>query len=252
MRLMRRWTLAALPALLLAACGGGDDLDDRLDVADPAYRFAHAAPLAPAVTLYRNDEAQADATAVEYKFVGNYVDTSTLPATWRVRTSTGDIDAGSVEIDPARGNRYTIVAWPTPVGGETVTVITDPYDKPLTSESTRLRVLNASPNAGSLDLYMNAPGTSIAAAGVDPLVAGTAYGAAGPASGRNAVDLPGGTWQVTLAAAGTKTIVFQGTLSVGNNQDVLLLTLPDSLVPGDVDLLVKVDGTPSATEVPAN
>lgn len=250
LRALRVLTLAAVPALLLAACGGGDDLDDRLDVADPSYRFVHAAPLAPEVTLYRGADAQSDATNVSYGYVGNYADTSTDPATWTLRTTAGNVDVGSVDIDPARGNRYTIVALPTPVGGESLAVITDPYDKPLTSESSRVRLLNVSPNSGSVDLYMNAPGTNVAT--VQPLVAATGYGAAGPSSGNDSVDIPGGTWQVTLTSAGTKTVLFQGTATFGNDQDVLLLSVADSVVPGDVAMLIKVDGTAAATEVAPN
>ena len=41
--------LALLPAVLLAACGGNDGIDDRLGTADPKVRLVHAVPAAPNV-----------------------------------------------------------------------------------------------------------------------------------------------------------------------------------------------------------
>ena len=42
--------------MFVAACGGGDDnLDDRLDIADPKVRLVHAVPGAPNVALYRDN-----------------------------------------------------------------------------------------------------------------------------------------------------------------------------------------------------
>lgn len=61
--------MALVPALFLAACGGGndDDLDDRLDLAAPKVRLLQAVPLAPDVSLYRNDAAVGGATDLAYK-----------------------------------------------------------------------------------------------------------------------------------------------------------------------------------------
>src|SRR6218665_1025415 len=80
--------LVLAPLAFLAACGGGDDsLDDRLDIADPKVRLVHAATLSPAVTLYRNDVAQADATNISYTGASKYFDVSTGSAAWRVGTA---------------------------------------------------------------------------------------------------------------------------------------------------------------------
>jgi hypothetical protein len=194
----------------LAACGGGDDLQDRLDLADPAVRFVHASAIAPNLTLYRADVAQSDATDVPYKFASNYFDVAMGVADWSVKTATGALTLGSVSIDPVRGDKYTIVALPGSSSDSSVALIVDPYNKPLTSESTRIRVMNASFNAASVDLYLNAPGTSINAG--NPLIAATAYKTAGPASGSDSMDVPGGSYQLTITAAGTKTVLFSGPL----------------------------------------
>ena len=55
---------------------------------------------------------------------------------------------------------------------------------------------------------------------------------------------------MTITAAGTKTpILLKGQLRFGENQDILLLTVPNPLVPGAIKALVKIDGTPGATDV---
>lgn len=237
-----------IPVTLLAACGGGNDLEDRLDVADPVVRFVHASPIAPSLTLYRANVAIPEDTALPYKGASNYVDVSTGGADWTVKTAdTAALTIGTVTLDPSRGNKYTFVALPATSTDSSVYVIADPYNKPLTSQSTRVRLMNAAFNAGSVDLYLNAAGTDIA--GVSPLVAATAYKTSGPPSGSDSVDVPGASYQLTVTAAGTKTVLFRGTLAFGNNQDVLLLAVPDLTVSGGIRMLVKIEGTAGTTEI---
>ena len=249
MKTIHKFLLAAcIPVLGLAACGGSDTAD-RLDVADPVVRFVHAASDAPNLTLYRAEVAQSDATNVAYKFASDYFDVDLGTNDWLVKTAVGAVTLGTVPITPIRGNRYTIVALPAPA--PSTYLIIDPYNKSLGSSSTRVRVMNASPSAASVDLYMTALGADITAAGVNPAIAATAYKTSGPASGSDGLGKPSSTYQVTFTTAGTKTILFKGQLSFGENQDLLLLTVPDPLVPGAIKALVKIDGTPGATDVQA-
>ena len=257
---LRNFLLVCVPALFLAGCGGGDTAD-RLDLANPAVRFVHASPSAPSLTLYRNAAAQPDASNVAYKFAANYADIDTNAAVWAVKTAVGGAPVGTVAIDPVRGNKYTIVALPSTFADNTVVLITDPYNKPLTSDSTRLRLMNAAYNAPSVDVYMNAVGTDIAAAGVNPLIAATAFKTAGPASGSDSVSIPAGTYQLAITAAGTKTMLFKGTLNFGANKDILLLGVPGDIpinvpggnppAPNGIKVLAKTEGTVGAVDVPA-
>ena len=256
---LRRLLLLGIPALFLAGCGGGDTAD-RLDLANPAVRFVHASPAAPNLTLYRNAVAQPDATNVAYKFAANYADVDTSAADWSVKTAAAATLVGTVSIDPVRGDKYTIVALPTSLVGNTVVLITDPYNKPLTSDSTRLRLLNAAYNAASVDVYLNALNTDIAAPGVNPLIAAIAFKTAGPASGSDSVSIPAGTYQLTIAGAGTKNVLFKGQLSFGANKDILLVGASGDIpinvpagsppVPLGIKMLVKVEGTAGVVELP--
>jgi hypothetical protein len=249
MNLAKRLLLACVPLLGLAACGGSDTAD-RLDVADPVVRFVHASPIAPNLTLYRADVAQPDATNVPYPFASDYFDIPTSNTDWSVKTSAGAITLGTEHIDAARGNRYTIVALTASSTDSSTYLIVDPYNKPLGSSSAHLRVMNASFNAANIDVYVAGVGASIAAP-VVPTIAGTAYKTSGPLSGDDAIDMPGGTYQVVVTAAGTKTVLFTGQVSFSNNQDVLLLTVPDGVLPGSIKTLVKIEGTVGANELPA-
>ena len=248
MKSLHKFLLACLSLGALAACGGGDT-EDRLDIADPKVRFVQVSAVAPNVTLYRAGTAQSDATNVAYRFASNYFDVGTGVADWSVKTAAGSTTLGSVSIDPQRGTRYTIVTFPASSSASSVSLIADPYNKPLGSSSTRVRVMNGAYNAGSVDVYINAAGADIAAAGVNPNIAATAINRAGPASGSDSVDVPGGTYQLTLTAAGIKTALFRGQLSLANNQDVLVLALPATAAPRSVKALVKLEGTPGTTEL---
>jgi hypothetical protein len=251
MRTFHKILFACIIPLAIAACGGGDT-DDRLDVADPAVRFVHASPLAPNVTLFRGAVAQPDVTNVPYKFASNYFDTDPDAADWSVKTVTGDITVGTVTINPSRGNKFTIVALPASNAASAVHVIEDPYNKPLTSNNTRVRLMNAAFNAGTVDVYLNAPGTDIAAPGVNPTIAATAYKDSGPPSKIDSIDLPAGTYQLTITVAGSKTELFKGPLTFADNKDILLISVPDSLLPGAIKVLVKTEGTAGTTELTAS
>jgi hypothetical protein len=246
-----KFALALAPSLLLAACGGGDDsLDDRLDLADPKVRMVHAVPLAPNVTLFRNDLAiSAEVTDMPYKSASRYFDVATSTDRWDVRTATSPaLPVGSESLDARRGTKYTFVAVPNAGSLTELSLIADPYNKGITSDNARVRMFNASFNAANLDVYLTAPGADLAAA--TPTFAAAAYKQAVPASGSDSIELEGANYQLRLTTAGTKTVVFNATVDLAKNADWLLATVPGSLAPNDIKLLViqSDEGAP-ATEL---
>jgi len=247
MNAVKRILLAAVPALILAGCGGGDT-EDRLDVADPVVRFVQSSPVAPNVTLFNGTTAQADASNVPYRFASDYFDIGTGVADWSVEPSAGGASLGSVRIDPQRGTKYTIVALADSPNASGVQLIVDPYNKPLTSDSTRLRVMNAAFDAASIDLYLLPAGSSVGSA--TPTIANTVFKSAGPASGDDSVSVAAGSYVLAITPAGSKTVLFNAPIAFVKNQDVLLLTVPDA--GSAIKVLEKVEGTPGATEVPAS
>jgi hypothetical protein len=246
MNALNKLVLACIPALGLAACGGGDTAD-RIDLANPVVRFVHASAVAPSLTLYRGVAAQ---TPEAYKGASNYTDIDMGVSDWLVKTTDVPVTTiGTENIAPVRGTKYTIVALQTSSTASGTYKIEDPYNKSVTSNDPRLRVMNASFNAANIDLYVNAIGVDITTAGVNPTIAGTAFNTTGPASGSDSIELSADTYQITITPHGSKAVSFRGTLSLGANEDILLLSVPDPLLPTPdaVKALVKVERTTGLT-----
>jgi hypothetical protein len=253
MKSIYKLMLAAAAVPFIAACGGGDDsLDDRLDIADPKVRFVHAATLSPAVTLYRNNVAQADATNVSYRSASNYYDVSVGTANWRVATAAGNVEVGNFDLNTTRGNKFTIVAIPNlAITGAELLLIEDPYNKGLTSNNARVRVLHAAANSPvPVDVYLVPAGTNLN--NVSPGFASVAYKSAQPTSGNDSVDINGGSYELNITAAGSKTALFRAPVALNNNADWLVTVLPDSVVPGDLRVLIVQSDNAAATQEIAN
>ena len=251
MRPTTKLLLAIAPVFLMAACGGGDDsLDDRLGVADPKVRLVHAVPLAPNVSLFRENVAQAgDVTNMPYKGASKYFDVSTGTAKWDVFTATTPaVSVGSVSFDAQRGKKFTLMAVPNAGSVTEVAFIVDPYTKSVVSDNARVRAFNASANAQSVDVYLTPPTADLNA--VLPTFATVGYKQAVPASFSDSLQLEGSTYRIRITTAGTKTVIFNATVVLENNADWLLTTVPGSATPNDVKvLLIKSDEGVAATEL---
>lgn len=245
-----KFALLLLPLAFLTACGGGgeDNLDDRTGVADPKVRFINAVPLSPELTLYRDNTEQPDARGAGYKFASKYYDTSTSPALWTVRTTSGNVNVGALPLDPARGNKYSIVTAPSASSGVELLLIRDPYNKGLVSDLARVRVLNASFNrSADLDFYLTPAATDIATVG--PTFSGVPFKATQPASGSDSAEFKGGNYQLRITTRDSKTPIFSAPVSLADNADWLVLTLPDLTASGGIKvLLVKADDESRTTQ----
>jgi hypothetical protein len=253
MKALKLSMLFLIPAFVLSACGGSDDdsLDDRLDLADPKVRFVHAVPGGPNVTLYRGDTAQSDATNVGYKFASHYFDVSTNTEEWAISTTdaSNPVDFATLTLDARRGNKYTLVAVPSADAVDAL-LIDDPYNKGLTSDRARVRVLNASINAQNVDIYLTEASVDLAT--VSPNFPAVQYKTAQPASGNDSREFSGGTYQLRITTAGTKDVIFTAPVTLDNNADWLLLSIPEgglgAFVPDQIKVLVaKSDDSAQTT-----
>jgi Domain of unknown function (DUF4397) len=245
----RRLLLAGVASLgLLAACGGSDDdsFDDRADAADPKIRFVHAVPGGPNVTLQRNGVNESGATDVPYKFGSQYYDVSTLNYTFTLRTAAGGVELASTVVNADRGNKYTLLALPTATGVELLTY-RDPYNKSLTSDDARVRVINAAANAQPFDVYLTAVSADIATA--TPRINDVTYKEVQPQSGEDSIELGQGTYRLRLTPTGSKSVIFNAQVTVPEDGDWLLVVLPDSTTTNSVRvLLVRSDDRADATD----
>jgi len=241
--------LASAPVFLVAACGGGDDsVDDRLDIADPKVRFIHAIPAGPAVDLFRDTTIVGGVTNVNYKYASKYFVVDTAPADYTVKTTVGGTQVGTINFNPTRGNKFTLIAVPGEATTPNLLLINDPYDKQLTATNGRVRVVNGSFNAMNVDVYLTAANVDIATVG--PNFAGAAYKTSVPASGSNSNDFTAGNYQLRITTTGTKNVIFTAPLEVQTNADLLLMTLPNSITANDVKVLeVIADNGQPSTEI---
>ena len=243
---------ASIPVFGLAACGSGD-VAQSLGTADPQVRLAHVAPAAPNLTLQRNGGTRSEATNVPYGFVSNYFSVDTGSATWTVSgtTNTGNAGTGfsqSVNFDAQRGHKYTIAAVNDSPTATSLVTINDPTNLNLVSDDSRFRVLNASFNAQNIDVYLI--GLNETVGSKNPTLSSIGFKNTGPGNGTDALKSRGGTYQVVVTTAGTKTVLFRGQQEVPDNRDVLFVTVPNSVTnPTGINLLVKLDGTAGATQV---
>jgi Domain of unknown function (DUF4397) len=247
-------SLALASGGLLAACGGGDDdnLDDRLDIADPKLRFVHAAPGAQAVSLVRNNVPEANVTAAPYKFGSQYYVVGTDTTNLSLRVASNNAEIATTSFPARRGNRYTTIALPaaTTSGVELVT-IDDPYNRSVTTDNAYLRFVNASANAPSVDIYVTAPGVDLAT--VSPTFPALGFKQIAPATTNGSRSFTAGTYQVRATTAGTKTVVYaSAAIAVPKNADWLFLTLPEDATPTTPNsirlLVVRADDSADATD----
>jgi hypothetical protein len=177
-----------------------------LDAATPAQvRVVHAVPDAPAVDIYINDAMAMNAPALS-----NLAYTQVLPGpdTYADLTAgtnnvlvtaagnTGVIAIPATNLELAAGQQYSVYA-----SGEFATIapfITLDDDRSIAT-AAQIRILHLAPNAGLVDIYVQAPGTDIDT--VDPTLedidfqADTGY-----------ISLAGGDYEVSVTLADTKTV----------------------------------------------
>jgi hypothetical protein len=246
---LRAILLSIVSASLLGACGGDDNFDDRTGLADPKARFVHAFPGGPAVSLQRNGVTEPAATNVDYKYGSQYYDIGTASTEFSLRVAATNGEVATAGFNPSRGHKYTLVALPALSGAELL-VIDDPYNKSLASDDARLRVLNAALNAQTFDVYVTAPGADLSTA--TPRFTGVAYKHIAPDSGADSLEVEADTYRLRIAPAGSKTVIFDGTVFVPKNGDWLLVVLPDDASPLTTNavrvLLVRSDDTNDATD----
>ncbi|GAA0764601.1 DUF4397 domain-containing protein [Ideonella azotifigens] len=213
-------TLFAVSAL--SACGGGDTADS-LNLGSAQARFINAAPGSPSLTLYRKGNYETSAGVQAYEGTSKYYDTPSVTSDWAIHDSTVGTVLATTSLNTENATNYTLVALPDGTGYKLMT-ISDPYDKPVDSNRARVRILNGSPLTGTYDVYITPPGTDLAT--VSPNMASVASQAAVPASGANSVFIGSGTYQVRLTPAGSKTAFYSASMTVGDDDDELLISLP--------------------------
>lgn len=208
---MRLFTL--LLALLLAACGGGEDRSKA------QLRLLNASSAYDALDLVVDDQRLQ--TSVAYGQTASYVEIDPEETATEVTRPGSSTALASTRPTVREGDRYTLVAY----GGEgslRTVLLDDNADDP-DSGKARVRVLNAAPDAGHLDVYLTAAGASL-----DDAQALQADAAAGTVTASTEVEAA--TWRLRITGAGDRTdlrLDLSG-IVLASRQTVTLVVTPGS------------------------
>ena len=164
-----------------------------------------------------------------------------------MRTASGNAELATTNFSADRGNKFTVIALPTASGAELL-AIRDPYNKSLTSDDARVRVLNAAVNAEPFDVYITDASVDLATA--TPRLANLGFKQVLPSSGDDSVEIAPASYRLRLTPAGSKTPFFDATVTAPVDGDWLLVALPEeALTPNSVRLLlVRSDDSSDATD----
>ena len=187
---------AAPITLAVASDAGGFILDSLGTPAE--VRVIHASPDAPAVDVIVNDDFANPVLAnVPYPAFSDYLPLA--PDTYNFKvTAAGNPGAIVIDadVDLVAGQQYSVYA--TNVLAEISPLVTLDDDREVVTEA-KLRILHLAPGAGLVDIYLAGVGEDITT--LDPtlsdvdLLADTDY-----------LSVPGGSYDVTVTLAGTKTV----------------------------------------------
>ncbi len=175
-------------ALVLAGCGGGADRTKaRVRLVNASGGYAQ---------LDLREDGTVRQAAVAYGASADYAEVD--PKADDLAIHAGGSPTALVTLQPAlaKDKNYTLLAYGA--AGALRQVLLDDNDSAPDSGRTLLRVINAAPDAGALDVYVTAANETLAAS--VPVQAGADYGTLG-----SYVSVTSGSWRLRVAAGGSKT-----------------------------------------------
>ncbi|MCP5286539.1 MAG: DUF4397 domain-containing protein [Burkholderiaceae bacterium] len=213
--LLRRACTAALlagAAVLLLACGGGEDRSKA------QVRLVNASVDHGALDLY-DGESRRVLASVGFGGNATYAEVDPDDADMDVTRAGSSTALASTAPALSEGDRYSVVAYSNGSGLATV-VVDDNAGTPDRGEA-RVRVLNAAPDAGALDVYLTTADADLADA--EPLLANAAAGSLTALVTTNAT-----TWRLRVTAAGDRDDLRLDlpSLTLGSEQVVTVVLTP--------------------------
>lgn len=184
-----RWIAALSAAALLAACGGSDD-NDRTKA---KLRLVNASAYT-ALDLRVEDELRQGGVA--YGETAGYMEVDPGEADSKITRSGSATALLAFTPGVERNKHYTVLTYGAE-GALQQMLVDDNVGEP-DSGRTLLRVVNAAPDAGKLDIYLT--GTDEPLASAVPVQAGAEYGVA-----NGLLTLDSASWRLRVTAAGSKT-----------------------------------------------
>ena len=184
------WLAAAVALVpVLQACGGGSDSDGN-----GAVRLVNASSAYGALDLYSSDTLLSSAVAPEG--AGSYVTLGAGTYTLKLKRNGSSTTVNSTDRSVAASTSHTLLAYSTADTLRSV-FLTDNETAP-TSGAAKLRVFNASTEAGALDVYVTASSATLADS--SPTVS-----ALGTERFSSYNEISAGSYRVRVTGSGDKT-----------------------------------------------
>jgi hypothetical protein len=200
-RLLVLAMIATIASATLFTTGCGDDARARL-------RVVHASPDAPNVDVAVNGKTVL--TDVPYEAASKYLTVAAGSTKIEVRPTGTTTDVISATVPLTAKKDYTVLAVDR-VASIAPLVLTDDNTAPATGQ-IKLRLVHASPSAGNVDIYVEAPGTDIST--VSPTLTNIPFKAAS-----DYLSVPAGSYEVFITPTGTKTVAIDsGSLAISAGQ----------------------------------
>jgi hypothetical protein len=241
--MISRWPTALVAAVFLVACGGGADRTKthvRLVNASTAY-----------AALDLGVAGQAAQTQVGYGASANYVDVDPGSPTATLASSGSATAILSFTPSLSKGQYDTVLAYGAQ--GALAQLLLDDNSGAPADGQVLLRVVNAAPDAGTLDVYLTGSGDALASS--VPVQAGAALGAASAW-----LTVSSATWRLRVTAAGSKAdlrLDLSGVVLANRQVATLVLTpgrggvLVNALLLTQQGGITRLDGTQARVRVAA-
>jgi hypothetical protein len=223
---------ATLTASALFLTGCGSDSDDNGIAADTArnsltyLQAVHASPDAPLANVWVNGSPQLE--DVDYGVASGYLTLSSGTNSVQVDVQVGLGNTATVipetDLSLMEGTRYTVLV--TGYADSSVgfpvkpTIITRPVSSNADADNLDVQVAHAAAGVPTVDVYVTAPGADInSAQPLDTL----AY-----EDDTGVLTIAGGSYQVRLTLAGTKTVAFDsGAIDLPAGADLTIAAIPN-------------------------
>lgn len=214
-----RYLLLAMTTMVVGAtiftAGCGDSGHAQL-------RVVHASPDAPNVDVLVDGKTVL--TNVAYETASNYLTVGAGSRKIEVRATGTSQDVISATVSLSRNKYYTVLAVDK-LANITPLVLTDDNTPPASGQ-IKLRLVHASPTAGPVDIYVEAPGAGVTGS---PTLTNVPFKAAS-----SYLAVPAGSYEAYVTPTGTKTVALDSgslSLSAGQIRTAVALDAPGGGTP---------------------
>jgi len=193
--MLKRRTLlavgAALPLTsLLSACGGSVDTGTRL-------RLVNASKAYGALDLWVDDDRER--SNIDYGGASNYLNLDDGGGSYDLALTRAGASAKLIDesFSLSADKPHTLLAYGIDGDLQAVLLVEDEDENDIDNDEALLRLFNAAPDAGELDLYLTAEDVDLDDATAD--IVGATFGEASAF-----IEVDKGTWRLRLTATGDK------------------------------------------------